>query len=104
MNIHFPQVERKSQLFSHLWAAFATFTVLILVLSLSRHIAIRLSIPSRYMPAAYTENSDLPAVVPAPLSPSTVQVIATATPQPSGDNMTAVSAHLPIRVPMPSVP
>lgn len=104
MNIHFPQVERKSQLFSHLLIVFATFMVLVLALSLSRHTAIRFSAISLYMPAAYTENSDLPVAVPAPVSRATVQVIVTATPQPAGDNMAVVSAHLPIRAPMPSVP
>ncbi|HEY5730834.1 MAG TPA: hypothetical protein VIS72_12335 [Anaerolineales bacterium] len=104
MNIHFPQVERKSQLFSHLLIAFAAFTVLVLALSLSPHTAIRFSATSMYMPAAYTKNSDWPVAVPAPVSPATVQVLATATPQPAGDNMTVVSTHLPIRAPMPSVP
>lgn len=104
MNIHFPQLERKSQLFSHLLIAFAAFTVLVLALSLSRHTVIRFSATSLYMPAAYTENSDLPVAVPAPVLPATVQVIATATPQPAGDNMATVSTHLPIRAPMPSVP
>lgn len=38
MNIHFQPVEKKSLLSSYLLVAFATFTVLMLVLSMSRQV------------------------------------------------------------------
>lgn len=103
MNIHFQQVERKSQSFTYLLVVFAVFTILMMTLSLSRHIAIRLSAPSTSMPAAYTENSELPAAIRAPIAPTAGSTIITTTPQPAG-NIAVTLVHQPIPAPMPSVP
>jgi hypothetical protein len=103
MNIHFQQVERKSQSFTYLLVVFAVFTILMMTLSLSRHIAIRLSAPSLPMPAAYTENSELPAAIRAPIAPTAGVVIVITTPQPAG-NIAVTLVHQPIPAPMPSVP
>lgn len=102
MNIHFPQVERKSQLFSHLLIAFAAFTVLMLILSFYRQIDLRLSIPSVSMQTAHTAINDGPVPVPAPLPPAT-QAQAISTPEPI-ENPSVILAPQVIPAPVPSVP
>lgn len=103
MNIHYQQVERKSQSFNHLLVVCAVFTILILTLSLSRHIAISLSAPSLSMPVAYMENSELPVAIRAPIAPTAGSAIVATTPHPAG-NITVALVHQPIPAPMPSVP
>lgn len=101
MNIHFSQVEKKSQLSSYLLVAFATFTVLMLVLSMSRQVEIHFSVPAILIQAVQPVNSDLPVAVPAPMPPAeATQVIVT--PAPTGNANTSLAQAIP--APMPSVP
>jgi hypothetical protein len=102
MNIHFQQVEKKSQVFSYVLAAFAVFTVVMLTLSFSRQVELRLSMPSTSMQADHSGNTDVPVAVPAPLPP-VEQAQITVTPEPFG-NSQAVLAPQAIAAPMPSVP
>ena len=102
MNIHFPQVQRKSQVNSYLLAAFATFTMLMLVLSLSRQVEIHLSVPSVSIQAVQPANSDVPVAIPAPLPP-VEQTQAIVTPEPTG-NATSILVPQAIPAPAPSVP
>jgi hypothetical protein len=102
MNIHYPQVERKSQLSSYLLAAFAIFTVLMFALSLSRHAGLHWAVPTVTVQAAQAENSDLPVAIPAPPPPAEVtQPIVT--PEPAG-NTPSILVPQVIPVPAPSVP
>ena len=102
MNIHFPQVERKSQLFSYLVAASATFTMLMLGPSLSRQVEIHLSIPPISMQAAGPTNGDTPVAIPAPVPPiqSTESISA---PGLAGD-VPVILVPETIPAPVPSVP
>lgn len=102
MNIHFQQVEKKSQSFSYILAAFAVFTVLMLTLSISRHAELHLSSPSVSLQAVNSENTNVPVAIPAPLPPAE-QVQTIATPEAFG-NSQAVLAPQAIAAPMPSVP
>ena len=102
MNIHFQQVEKKSQVFSYILAAFAVFTVLMLTLSFSRHTDLHLSIPSTSIQVVHSENTHLPVAIPAPLPPAE-QAQTNATPEPFG-NSQAVLVPQAIAAPMPSVP
>ena len=70
MNIHFMQVERKSQLPSCLLAAFGIFTALILTLSLGRYAGIHWSAPATSSQAIQIVDQHLPVAVPAPLPPA----------------------------------
>jgi hypothetical protein len=102
MNVHFVQVERKSQLFSYLLAAFAIFTVLMFALSLSRHAELHWSVSAVTVQAAQAENSDLPVAIPAPLPPAEVtQPIVT--PEPAGTTPSSLVPQV-IPAPVPSVP
>lgn len=102
MNIHFVQVEKKSQLFSHLLMAFAIFTVLMLILSFSRQIELQPSVPSVSMQTVQMATNDAPVAVPAPLPPVTqTQAIATSEP---AEGRSAVLAPQVIPAPLPSVP
>ncbi len=102
MNIHFQPIEKKSQLFSYLLVVFGTFTVLMLVLSMSRQVDIHFSVPAISIQAVQPVNSDLPVAVPAPLPPAeATQVIAT--PAPIGNAATSLAPQ-PIPAPAPSVP
>ena len=102
MNIHYPQVERRSQLSSYLLAAFAILMGLMFVMSLVRHVEIHWSVPSASIQTAQIENSDMPVVIPAPLPPAE-QAQSIATPEP---DMNAPSILMPqaIPAPAPSVP
>ena len=100
MNIHFQQVEKKSQLFSYILAAFAVFTVLMLTLSIIRHTELHLSSPS--VQAVSSENTNVPVAIPAPLPPDE-QAQTIATPEPFGNSQT-VFVPQAIAAPMPSVP
>jgi hypothetical protein len=102
MNIHFPQVERRSQLSSHILAAFAILVALMFVLSLVRHVEFHWSIPSVSVQTAQIENSDMPVAIPAPLPPvGQTQVIVT--PEPAWKT-TSVLVPQAIPAPAPSVP
>lgn len=102
MNIHYPQVERKSQSSSYMLTAFAICMAMMLVLNLVRHVEIRWSIPSISVQAAQIENGTVPIAIPAPLSPAEA-IQATSTPEPDGN---ASSNLMPqaIPAPAPSVP
>ncbi len=83
MNIHFMQVERKSQLPSYLLAAFGIFTALMLALSLGRHAEIHWTAPATSSQAIQIVDQHLPVAVPAPLPPAR-QAQAVLTPEPVG--------------------
>ena len=102
MNIHFPQVERKSQSFTHLLVVFAVFTILMMTLSLSRHVEFHWSIPSVSIQTAPIENRDALVTIPAPLPPAEATQ-AISTPEPDGH---AISISIPQAIPAPvlSVP
>ena len=102
MNIHFQPVEKKSQLSSYLLAAFATFTVLLLVLNMSRQVEVHFSVPSISIQAVQPVNRDLPVAVPAPLPPAEATT-ANSTPEPDGNAMSMVIPQA-IPAPAPSVP
>lgn len=102
MNIHFPQVERRSQLSSHLLAAFAILMGLMFVLSLGRHIEIHWPVPSVSIQTAQTGNSDIPVAIPAPTPPAE-QAQSIVTPEPGG-SATSILAPQAIPAPAPSVP
>lgn len=102
MNIHYPQVERKSQLSSYLLAAFAILMGLMFVLNLGRHFEIHWSVPSISIQTAQTGNSDMPVAIPAPLPPAE-QAQSIVTPEPDG-NATSILAPQAIPAPAPSVP
>ena len=98
MNIHFSQVERKSQVFSYLLAAFAVFTASMLALSLGRHAAIHWSAPVTSSQAIQIVDQHLPVAVPAPLPPAE-QAQALLTPEPAG---TAPAILVPQVIPAPA--
>ncbi len=98
MNIHFQQVEKKSQIFSYILVVFAVFVALMLTLSISRHFELQPSIPDISMPAVHSE----PVAIPAPLPPAE-QAQTIATPEPFGNSQTVLVPQA-IAAPMPSVP
>ncbi len=102
MNIHFQQVEKKSQVFSYILVVFAVFTVLMLTLSISRHAELRLSSSSVSLQTVHPENTNAPVAIPAPLPPAE-QAQTIITPEPFG-NSQAVLVPQAIAAPMPSVP
>lgn len=101
MNIHFQPVEKKSQLASYLLVAFATFTALMLVLSMSRQVEVRFSVPSISIQAVQPVNSNMPVAIPTP-PPSAEATNAISTPEPGNTSFNPVPQV--IRAPMPSVP
>lgn len=102
MNIHFSQVERKSQFFSYLLAAFAVFTALMLTLSLSRHAEIHWSRPTTSGQAVQIADVNLPVPIPAPLPPAG-QPQAADTPVPAG-NPSSIFVPQAVPAPAPSMP
>jgi len=102
MNIHFPQVERRSQLSSHLLAAFAILVTLMFVLSLVRQLEFRWSVLSASIQTAQIEHSDIPVAIPAPLPPAE-QIQAIVTLEPDG-NTKSIFVPRAIPAPAPSVP
>ena len=102
MNIHFAQVERRSQLSSYLLAAFAIVTVLMFALRLSHYAELHWSFPSVTVPAAQVENNDLPIPIPAPSPPAEQPPAVTMTDP--GKNTQSISVTQAIAVPMPSMP
>jgi len=102
MNIHFTQVEKKTQLSFHLLTALAVFIVLLLILSFSRRIELRLSIHSIFMQTAQTESNDVPVPILAPLPPAT-QAQATATPE-RAEKPSLILVPQVISAPVPFVP
>lgn len=102
MNIHFPQVERKSQLSSYLLAAFTVFTLLMLSLSFIRMAELRLSVPSVDIYQAQTEKTNMPVAIPAPMPP-VEQVQSVVKPEAAGNTpLILVPQFVP--APAPSVP
>ena len=101
MNIHFSQVERRSQFFSYLLAAFAIYTVVMLTLSFDRYFEHRQTmLHSTSSQVVQSESGPLRVAIPAPLPPAEqIQISATALPS-VGDN--PVPQVVPI--PVPSVP
>jgi len=102
MNIHFEPVEKKSPLFSYVLVALATFTVLMLVLNMSRQVEIHFSVPALSIQAVQPVNSDLPIAVPAPVPPAEAPQ-AISTPEPTTNTVTSLAPQA-IPVPVPSVP
>lgn len=102
MNIHFQPVEKKSLLSSYLLVAFATFTVLMLALSMSRQVEVYFSVPAISIQAVQPVNSDLPVAIPAPLPPAETTT-ANSTPEPDGNAM-SIAIPQAIPAPAPSVP
>ena len=101
MNSHFSQVERRSHLFSYLLAAFAIYTVWMLVLSFNHYFEQRgTMLSSSSSQGAHTESSNVPVAIPAPHPP--VEQI-----QASNSSMPALNANpVPqvVPIPVPSVP
>ncbi len=102
MNIHFPPVQRKSQLISYLLAIFTTFTMLMLTISLSHQAEIRLSAPSVPAQAVQPADNDAPVAVRSSLPP-TEMTQAISTPEPIG-NVSLPPVPQAIHAPSPSVP
>lgn len=102
MNIHYPQVERRSQLSSCLLAAFAILMGLMFVLSLGRHVELHWPIPSASIQTTLIENSDMPAAIPAPKPPAE-QAQSITTPEPDG-NVPSILSPQAIPAPAPFVP
>lgn len=102
MNIPFPQVERKSALFSYLLAAFAVFTLLMSSLSIIRMAELRLPVPVIDIHQAQTEKANLPVAIRAPIPP-VEQVQLTVTPGPAGNTKSILVPQI-VPVPAPSVP
>jgi hypothetical protein len=102
MNIHFPQVDRRSQLSSHKLTTFAIIMVVMLMLSIVRHVEFNWSVPSASIRAAQIQNSTVPVAIPAPLPP-TESAQAISTPEPTA-NIPASLPPLAIPAPAPSMP
>lgn len=102
MNIQFPQVDRRSQLSSHILTAFAICMAAMLVLSLVRHIEIRWSIPYVSAQTAQIEHNNMVIAIPAPLPPAEATQ-AISTPKPDGNAMSILIPQA-IPAPAPSVP
>lgn len=102
MNIHFQQVERKSQVFSYMLAGIALFTMLMLALSFIRMAELRLSVPSVSSPTTQTEKTNIPAAIAAPMPPNE-QVPSVATPEPAGNTQSILVPQI-VPAPAPSVP
>lgn len=100
MNIYFLQVEKRSQLFSYLLAAFAICTLLMLILSFSHFFEDRRSMPSNSLQAVPAESSSMPVIIPAPLPPQD-QIQISSVPL-SSDSADFVPQVVPISA--PSVP
>lgn len=98
MNIHFSQVERKTPFASYLLAAFAVFTMVMLVLSISRHAELHWSVPSTSGQVIQIIDNNLPLAVPAPLPPAE-QAQAVLTPEPAG---AAPGVLVPQAIPAPA--
>ena len=101
MNIHFSQVERRSQLFSYLLAALAIGTVMMLILSFHQYFGHRgTMLSSTSSQVVHTEISNTPVAIPAPLPPAE-QIHLSITSMPD-DGENPVPQVVPI--PVPSVP
>lgn len=102
MNIHYSQVEKKSQAASYLLAALAIATALMMTLSLNRHAEIHWSAAATSGQVDQTVDSHLPVAIPAPLPPAEqVQVIGA--PELVADTQ-PISVPQVIPAPAPSVP
>jgi hypothetical protein len=102
MNIHIPQVERKSELFSYLLAAFAVFTLLMLSLSFIRMAELRLPVPSVDIYQPQTEKTNMPVAIPAPIPP-VEQVQSIVTPEAAANTQSILVPQI-VPAPAPSVP
>lgn len=101
MNIHFEQVDRKSQTVSYLLVAFAIFLALLFVISRVRHVELHWSIPSVSIQTAQIEHS-MPVAISAPLPPNEA-TNAISTPKPEGNTMLIAIPQV-IPAPAPSMP
>ena len=99
MNIHFSQVENRSQLSSYLLAAFAISVVLMLALSFNQYFAHHWSLSSASSDVVSAESATTPVAIPAPLPPAE-QIQVSMQPSPASAN--PVPQVVP--VPVPSVP
>ena len=100
MNIHFSQVENRSQLFSYLLAAFAICTLLMLILSFSHYFEQRWSGSSTSAQVVHAESNNVPVAIPAPLPPAE-QIQMSNISLPSGG---ANPVPQVVAIPVPSVP
>jgi len=100
MNIHFPQVDKRSQLSSYFLAAFAICTAMMLILSFGQFFEQRWSMPSGSSQVVPAESTSVPVAIPAPLPPQD-QIQISVTPLRSV-NANPVPQAVP--VPAPSVP
>jgi hypothetical protein len=101
MNIHFPQVERKSQVSSYMLAVFALSTMLLLALSFIRMFELRLSVPSISVHTSQAENTNIPVAIPVPVPP-VEQAQSIVTPEPAGNTPTILVPQI-VPAPAPSV-
>lgn len=102
MNIHFLQVERRSQLFSYLLAAFAVFTLLMLSLSFIGIAELRLSVLTVDAYQAQAEKMKIPVAIPAP-TPPVEQVQSIVIPEAAANTQLILAPQI-VRAPAPSVP
>jgi hypothetical protein len=100
MNIHFSQIERRSQLFSYLLVAFAICTLMMLILSFSRYFENRWTMPSASAQMVYSESASVPVAIPAPHPPAE-QIQISITFMPSGGENPVPQV---VAIPVPSVP
>ena len=100
MNIYFLQVEKRSQLFSYLLAAFAICMVLMLVLSFNQSFANRWAMPSASSQVVRAESNNVPVPIPAPQPPAEQLQLANASVPADGEN----PVPQVIAIPVPSVP
>lgn len=101
MNIHFQQVEKKSQVFLYMLVVVVVFTVCMVISNTSQTVNLRLPIHSASsMQAAYGKISNIPVAIPVPVPPAeqvqmTLAAVPSSTPSP-------VPQAVP--VPVPSLP
>jgi len=99
MNIYFPQVEKRSQVFAHVLAAFAISVALMLALSFNQYFAHRWSISSASSEIVSAEMSNVPVAIPAPLPPAEQIQVSMMVLSGSADPVPQA-----VPVPVPSVP
>jgi hypothetical protein len=95
MNIYFAQVEKRSNLFSYLLAAFAISTILMLILSFSNYFEDHWDIPSTSSQAISVESRNLPVAIPIPVPPAD-QVQISVTPLPRSANPVPQVVPVPV--------
>src|SRR5690349_7463199 len=101
MNIHFQQVEKKSQVFLYMLVVVVVFTVSMLISNTRRTVNLHLPIAhTSSMQPAYGEISNMPVAVPAPVPPANAAPMATP-PMPSSTPSPLPQA---VPAPVPSLP